>query len=234
MQRIFVAVLATITLVAVMVVSRDAAALEQVQVVLISGDWSTNSPPLSIAVGVAEPGKGFGFVTMNDDNADGILELPLIPVGSRLALGVPQSSGEEDCDIYVLVGSGVVGSGGVGEQIVVPQLTNAAAGGSVGINYGELMAPPLALNPGDRFAVQDGVLPAWSSLRFVDESGVPDLEAFVRDLDTLPAFSGDVVVSNTELRFTFVPEPSSLMLCLMLAIGCSGRLTAVLVRRRAK
>jgi hypothetical protein len=30
-----------------------------------------------------------------------------------------------------------------------------------------------------------------------------------------------------------VPEPSSLLLCLMLAIGCSGRLTAVLVRCRA-
>ncbi len=201
MQRILAAALATITLVAVMVVSRDAAALGQVQVVLISGDWSTNSPPLSIAVGVAEPGQGFGFVTMNDGDANGIIELPPVPVGSRLALGVPQSDGEVDCDIWDLIGSGVVG-----QQIVVPQLTNAATGGSVGINFGELIAPPLALTPGDRFAVQDGVMPAWSSLRFVDESGVPDLAAFVRDLDTLPAFSGDVVVSNTELRFHLRPR----------------------------
>jgi hypothetical protein len=78
--------------------------------------------------------------------------------------------------------------------------------------------------------VQDGVLPVWPSLRFVDESGVPDLESFVRDLDTLPAFTGHVVVSNTELRFTFVPEPSSLAL-LALATGCAGFIAA---RRRTK
>ncbi len=226
MQRILVAALARITLVAAAASCRDAAALGQVQVVLIVGDWSTNSPPLSIAVGVAEPGQGFGFVTMNDDNEDGIIELPLVPVGSRLALGVGQSDGEEDCDIWDLIGSGVVG-----QQIVVPQLTNAAVGGSVGINFGELMAPPLALTPGDRFAVQDGVLPAWSSLRFVDERGVPDLAAFVRDLDTLPAFTGYVVVCNTELRFTFVPEPASLVLGLMLALGCAGFLN---MRRRTR
>jgi hypothetical protein len=226
MKRVLIAALTTISLVAGVASSRNAAAqYTAVKVFLIVGDLEPEAPPLSLTVGVAEPGQGFGFVTMNDDNNDGIIELPLVPVGSRLALGVGQSDGDVDCDIYDFIGPGVVGS-----QIVVPQLTNAAEGGSVGINFGELMAPPLTLTPGDRFAVQDGVLPAWPSLRFVDESGVSDLETFVRDLDTQPAFTGDVVVSNTELRFTFVPEPSSLVL-LAFATGCAGFLTA---RRRIK
>jgi hypothetical protein len=101
---------------------------------------------------------------MKDDNADGIIELPLVPVGSRLALGVGQSDGDVDCDIYSLIGSGVVG-----QQIVVPQLTNAVAGGSLGTNFGESMAPPSLFTPGDRFTVTDGVLLAWSSLRSMDE-----------------------------------------------------------------
>ena len=163
-----------------------------------------------VAVGVAEPGRGFGFVTMNDDSHDGIIELPLVPVGSRLALGVGQSDGEVDCDIWDLIGSGVVG-----QQIVVPQLTNAVTGGSVGINFGELMAPPSLFTPGERFNVADGVLPTWPLLRFVDESGVPDLESFVRDLNTLPAFNGDVIVSSTKLRFTFVPEPATVALLMI-------------------
>jgi hypothetical protein len=88
MQRICVAAIATITLVAATASCRDAAALGHVQVVLVVADWSTNSPPLSIAVGVAEPGQGFGFVTMNDGDSNGTLELPLLPVGSRLTFGV--------------------------------------------------------------------------------------------------------------------------------------------------
>jgi hypothetical protein len=64
----------------------------------------------------------------------------------------------------------------------------------------------------------------------VDVSGVPDLETFVPVVDTLPAFNGDVIVSNARLQFTFVPEPSSLML-LMLATGCAGFITA---RRRVR
>jgi hypothetical protein len=223
MKRIFVAMLTTITLVAGVAFSRDASALGTlIQVVLI---YEGEPPAPSLTVGVAEPEKGFGFVDYHDGDNDGIIQLPLVPVGSRLALGVGQSDGGETCDIYDFIGPGVVG-----QQIVVPQLTNAAVGGSVGINFGELMAPPSLFTPGERFTVTDGVLPAWPSLRFVDDSGVPDLESFVRDLDTLPAFTGDVVVSNTELRFTFVPEPSSLVL-LMLATGYAGFIAA---RRRVR
>jgi hypothetical protein len=59
MQRIFVAMLTTITLVAGVASSRDASAQgTSVQVALTVGDWSANSPPLSLTVGVAEPGQG--------------------------------------------------------------------------------------------------------------------------------------------------------------------------------
>jgi hypothetical protein len=203
-----------------------------IQLVVILGNLEPNAPPLSLTVGVAEPGKGFGFVTFIDNNNDGIIQLPLVPVGSRLALGGDFGDGEEVCDIYVLVGSGVWGgSAMIGREIFVPLLTNAAPGGAVGIDFvGEVMAPPLPLTPGDRFTVMDGVLPEWPALRFVDVSGVPDLETFVPVVDTLPAFNGDVIVSNARLQFTFVPEPSSLVL-LMLAVACAGAVTA---RRRLR
>jgi hypothetical protein len=81
------------------------------------------------------------------------------------------------------------------------------------------MAPPLPLTPGDCFTVMDGELPDWPSLRFVDSSEVPDLESFVRDLVTLPDFNGEVLVSDARLSFTFVPEPSSLILLTLAAAG---------------
>lgn len=201
-----------------------------IQVALFVGNLDPNAPPLSLTVGVAEPGKGFGFVEFHDDNNDGIIQLPLVPVGSRLALGGDFGGGVEDCDIFVLVGSGIGGGAMIGREIVVPLLANADEGGAVGINFDELMAPPLTLTPGDRFTVMDGVLPAWPALRFVDVSGVPDLETFVPVVDTLPPFNGDVIVSNARLQFTFVPEPSSLVL-LALATGCAGFITA---RRRVR
>jgi hypothetical protein len=202
MKRVLIAALTTISLVAGVASSRNAAAqYTAVQVFLVVGNFEPDAPPLSLTFGVAEPGRSFGFVTYTDDNYDGIIELPLVPVGSRLALGVDHGDGEVDCDIYDFIGPGVVG-----HQIVVPLLTNAAVGESVGINFGALMTPPLTLTPGDRFRVENGVLQDWQSLRFVDESGVPDLETFVQVVNTLPAFSGDVVVSDAALNFTFVPS----------------------------
>ena len=43
----------------------------------------------------------------------------------------------------------------------------------------------------------------------MNHSGVPDLETFLHVVDTLPAFNGEVEVSNTTVHFTFFPEPSS-------------------------
>ena len=63
------------------------------------------------------------------------------------------------------------------------------------------------------------MLSAWPGIRLVNKSGVPDLETFVQVVDTLPSFNGDVIVSNTTVLFTFVPEPSSLVL---LVAGCLG------------
>jgi hypothetical protein len=181
---------------------------------------AATSLPLRVGVDNAD-GRGFGFVTFSDDNAAGVIRLPRVPVGGRLALGVDHGNGEEDCDIYDLIGSGVLG-----QQIVVPLLTNAAAGASIGINYGELMAPPQPFVPGDRFVVRNGLLASWPALRFVDESGVSNLETFVQVVDTLPAFDGVVKVSGATLRFTFVPEPSS---CMLLALAAAG---ATSLRRR--
>jgi len=221
MKRTAIAALLVLGLSATL--SPHAAALGQIQVVLIVGEWTSDLPPLSLTFGVAEPGKGFGFVTVSDGNNDGIIQLPLVPVGSRLALGVDFGDGVEDCDIYDLVGPGILGGSAM---IGLPLLTNAAPGGSVGIDFGEVMAPPLPLNPGDRFTVEDGMLPEWPALRFVDESGVPDLETFVQVVDTLPPFNGDVIVSNARLQFTFVPEPSTLVLAVL------GELALVAWRRR--
>jgi len=90
-------------------------------------------------------------------------------------------------------------------------------GEALGIDFGELAAPPLTLTPGDRFTVVNGMLPGWPGIRLVNDSGVPDLETFVAVVDTLPDFNGDVVVSNTTVLFTFVPEPTTSILFLIAA-----------------
>jgi len=166
---------------------------------------------LPLRVGVDE-GGGFGFVTLTDDDSDGIIHLPLIPVGSRLAVGVNHTGDVDDCDLWDLVGPDVQRGG---SSIDVPLLTNATTGESVGIDFGDLMVPPLTLTPGDRFTVVNGMMPGWPEIRVVDESGVPDLETFVRDVDLLPDFNGDVEVSNAVVQFRFVPEPTTCALALV-------------------
>jgi hypothetical protein len=191
-------------------------------------DFNTHSgPALPLRVGVDEgEGQGFGFVTYIDDNGDGVIKLPPIPVGSRLALGVNHtgSSVDPDCLIWDFVGTSAhVG----GTSISVPLLIVAEdiEGEALGIDFGELAAPPLALTPGDRLTVTDGILPGWPGIRLVNDSGVPDLETFIAVVDTLPDFNGDVVVSNTVVRFTLVPEPSTFALATlgMLGVACRRR-----------
>ena len=98
-------------------------------------------------------------------------------------------------------------------------------GEALGIDFGELAAPPLTLTPGDRLTVTDGILPGWPGIRLVNDAGVPDLETFIAVVDTLPDFNGDVVVSNTVVRFTLVPEPSTFALATlgMLGVACRRR-----------
>jgi hypothetical protein len=62
----------------------------------------------------------------------------------------------------------------------------------------------------------------------VDVAGVPDLESFVQVVDTLPGFTGQVLVSDTIVDFTLVPEPSALVATLiasgvLLSCGRRGR-----------
>jgi hypothetical protein len=159
----------------------------------------------SLMVGV-DDSSGFSFATLTDDDGDGLIELPPAPVPGRLALGATPAAGRlPGCDIWDFQSNGV-------SRASVPLLMNALANESVGVDYGVLMSPPLALTPGQRFTIANGVFPGWPGIRLVDESGVADLEEFVRELDTLPNFNGEVIVSNTTVHFTLVPEPSGITL----------------------
>ena len=163
------------------------------------------APAQPLTVGV-DDGSGFSFSTLTDDDGDGFIELPRGPVPGSLALGVsPTADRLPGCDIWDFT-SNVV------SRASVPLFVNALANESVGVDYGELMDPPLELTPGQRFSITNGAFPGWPGIRLVDESGVPDLETFVREVDRLPNFNGEVIVSNTTVHFTLVPEPCSVVL----------------------
>jgi hypothetical protein len=173
----------------------------------------------SLMVGV-DDGTGFSFETLTDDDGDGLVELPRGPVPGRLALGVaPAADRLPGCDIWDFTSNVVT-------RASVPLFMNALANESVGVDYGELMSPPLELTPGQRFTITDGIFPGWPDIRLVDESSVADLEKFVREVDTLPDFNGEVIVSNTIVHFTLVPEPSGI------ALVTSGLIVIGYLRRR--
>jgi len=168
------------------------------------------APALPLTVGV-DDGSGFVFDTLTDDDGDGLIELPRVPIPGRLALGVTPSVGSvPGCDIWDLMG-GVV----TDRSIDIPLMFLAGGvEGELGIDYGELMAPPLPLTSGQQFQVIDGMLPGWPDIRLVDESGVPNLATFVQVVDTLPEFTGGVLVSASTVHFSLVPEPSTLLMLL--------------------
>jgi hypothetical protein len=195
--------IAVIGAVCVSLAPHSAAGIERVRIVV-----EHIEPASSVAVGMDfGDGSGFSFSTLSDDDNDGMFRLPDLPIGGRLALGVQQGVTDPDCLIWDYVGDSV--GNAPGSKIEYPLLANAATGASLGIDYGEIAAPPIALTPGDEFTVTGGVLPGWPDIRLVDDSGVPGLPEFVAAVDSLPAFEGDVVVSNVFVRFTFVPEPAS-------------------------
>jgi hypothetical protein len=173
------------------------------------------APGLPLMAGV-DDGAGFSFATLTDDDGDGLIELPPGPVPGGLALGVTPAAGQiPGCDIWDFSSNGVSGAS-------VPLFINALANESVGVDYGVVMSPPFELTPGQRFTIANGVFPGWPGIRLVDESGVSGLEEFVRDVDTLPNFNGEVIVSNTTVHFTLVPELSSVALATigLIAAGC--------------
>jgi hypothetical protein len=166
------------------------------------------APSLPLTVGV-DDGSGFSFATLMDNDGDGRVELPRVPVPGRLALGVTPAGGAlPGCDIWDFASNTVT-------RASVPLFVNAVANESVGIDFGELMEPPRAFMPGQRYDVSDGIFVftgGWPGVRLVDESSVAGLEEFVREVDQLPNFNGEVIVSNTIVYFTLVPEPSSVAL----------------------
>jgi hypothetical protein len=180
--------------------------------------------PLSVGIDLGD-GSGFSFSTLSDDDNDGTIQLPELPIGGRLALGVQHAGNnpvvDPGCVIWDYAGDGVVNA--PGSTIEYPLLANATTGASLGIDYGEIAVPPIALTPGDEFTVTGGVLPGWPGIRLVDDSGVPGLPEFVAGVDSLPAFEGDVVVSDVLVRFTVVPEPGTLVLLCIGALGFAAR-----------
>jgi hypothetical protein len=186
-------------------------------------------PAMPLRVGI-DAGTGFEFSTLTDDDGDGVISLPRIAAGSRLALDINHSNGEEGCDIWDLFGSGVQ----TGTSIQKPLLIVAedVMGEALGIDYGQFGIPSPQLNPGDRFTVVEGRLAEWPDIRLVDNSNTPDLETFVQVVDSLPNFSGDVVVSQSVLRGTFVvPEPAmaELLLATVLSLVALTRQRANLI-----
>jgi hypothetical protein len=164
----------------------------------------TSNPAPSLNFGL-DDGNGFIFGTLTDDDGDGLIQLPRVPIPGRLALDItPTAGGVPGCDIWDFMSNGV-------QKASVPLFVNALTGESLGVDYGELMVPPFSLTPGQQFTVVNGMLPGWPDIRLVDVAGVPDLESFVQVVDTLPGFSGQVLVSDTIVDFTLVPEPSTLL-----------------------
>ncbi len=179
-----------------------------------SGTSSTAAP---LRVGVDQgDGGGFTFQTLVDVNGDGVIHLRRVPVGGRLAIGAVDADGEvlKGCDIWDLAGSTISGS-----TIQKPLLVIAedVEGESLGADYGDFTQPPFALTPGAPYTVTNGSVVGWPEPRFVNDFGVPGLEEFVVEVDSLPNFSGNVLVSTATLTGTFVPEPSAAILALTAA-----------------
>ena len=181
---------------------------------------SSTAPPLRVGVDLGD-GSGFSFQTLVDDNGDGVIHLPRVPVGGRLAIGGTNAGGEVGCDLWDLLGTDVV----IGTMIQKPLLIIAedVEGETLGVDYGNFTEPPFALTPGARYTVVDGSIAGWPEPRFVNDFGVPGLEEFVQTVDSLPNFNGDVIVSTATLTGTFVPEPASWLTLLGGAMAIAGR-----------
>ena len=162
-------------------------------------------------------GDGFIFSTLIDDNRDGRIEL-LLPFNSTVALGINQTSaGNGDYLLWDIQGSQIYNN-------ILPfeiPIFADTEGGSLGIDYGTLLSPPIPFEPGNTFSVAQGGLSLWPELRFIDTTGVGDLRDFVAGRSTLPNFNGPVVVSD--LRIQFVPEPGAMTLSLTCLLAVATR-----------
>jgi hypothetical protein len=183
--------------------------------------------PLSVGID-ARDGRGFGFVTIADDDGDGAIHLPRVPDNSRLAFGVDADT-EVGCDIWDLA----VGTMSGGNQTTFSKplliIAEDVEGGSLGMLSDPFPTLLRALTPGERLTAMDGQLAVWPDLRLVRaDSSVTSLEDFIGRVDTLPNFNGDVIVTDFLLTGTFVPEPGAAVLLCIGALGIAAR------RKRSK
>jgi hypothetical protein len=182
--------------------------------------------PLSVGID-ARDGRGFGFVTLPDDDGDGVIHLPPVPNGGGLVLGVNVPNQNPCCDdIWDLAGSTM--SGRAGAQIYRPLLIVAedVEGRAFGIGpffpYPRVplgLSPIRTLVPGERLTATDGQLAEWPDLRLATGPDPADLADFLQSFDTWSNFSGDVIVTSLLLTGTFVPEPGSMALAALGLIG---------------
>jgi hypothetical protein len=190
--------------------------------------------PLNIGIDPGD-GSGFGFLTLPDDDGDGVIHLPPVPNNGGLVLGVDVDAGVvqtqthggvHGCDIWHFTGTSM--SGGTGAQIHQPLLIIAedVEGQAFGMGpffpYPQIPLPIRTLEPGERLTATDGQLADWPGLRLATGPDPADLDDFLRSFDTWPNFTGDVIVTSLLLTGTFIPEPASWLLLLSGAMGIAG------------
>lgn len=181
--------------------------------------------PLNIGIDPGD-GSGFSFSTLPDDDGDGVIQLPPLPNGGGLAMGV-DVDGEVGCDIWIITGGDA--TGGTAAQIHHPLLIVAEVveGQAFGMGpffpYPQIPLPIRTLEPGERLTATDGQLADWPGLRLAVGPQPADLADFLQSFDTWSNFSGEVIVTSLLLTGTFVPEPGSWLLLLGGAMAVAGR-----------
>jgi hypothetical protein len=159
--------------------------------------------PVGIALQVGiDDGNGFVVSLIADDDLDGVIQLPTVPVGYRVAIGFPETA-HEDCLIYTTIGTQVQ----VGRTFVLP-LFERLGGGPLGADFAELTTPTTMLQPNDIFTSSGGVFPGWPAVRWLDTTGVPNFPTFLEQVSTLPGYTGGIQITDSLIRFRVVPEPS--------------------------
>ena len=182
----------------------EAAACKPLDCLIVVTQLKT-APSSVVDVGI-DDGSGFVVSTLSDNNADGVIPLPSVPVGYRVAIGFPGTT-TEPCLIYTTIGTEVQ----FGKMFDLP-LFARVGGGSLGAELTKLTEPSPALHPHDTVSIADGAVSGWPAMRVVDESGVPDFPSFLQQVAALPNYTGGIVITDSFLDIRVVPEPTSITL----------------------
>lgn len=185
----------------------------------------SGAPLNSLSVGI-DSGKGFGFITVSDDDHDGTIHLPPVPNNASLALGV-EADAEVGCDIWIVIGSSITPpQTDISYPLLI--LADSVAGEHLGMDSSPFsfpFPPTRELVPGERLTATGGQLAEWPDLRLVTaDSSITTLDEYLGQVDTLPNFTGDVIVTDFLLSGNFVvPEPSTLLLTAAAGLLCCSR-----------